>query len=281
MRDDVGKQPRIESPWRLIQDGAADGAWNMAVDEAVARAVGDGVAQATLRLYSWNVPTVSLGYLQKTPGGVDLAACRDRGIPVVRRVTGGRAVLHAAELTYSVAVPLEGRWRSLSVGGSFTLFCRGLIAGLARLGVTAELGEARARRDGASGVGASEEGACFLLRGLPAVLVGGRKLIGSAQRRWDRCLLQHGSILLDFDLHLHQAIFPAWSRTHPTAGITCLHSVLGRLPTMGELTSAVAAGWEEIFGRHCVAGDLGLEEQRAATALANARYRSAEWTFQW
>jgi lipoate-protein ligase A len=252
----------------------------MAVDEAVARAVGDGVAQATLRLYSWSAPTVTLGYLQKTPGGVDLAACRDRGIPVVRRMTGGRAVLHAAELTYSVAVPLEGRWRSLSVGETFTLFCRGLIAALARLGVTAELGEARGRRDGARRVGASEEGACFLLHGLPAVLVGGRKLIGSAQRRWDRCLLQHGSILLDFDPHLHQAIFPAWSRTHPTAGITCLQSVLGRLPTNGELTAALAAGWEEIFGRPCVAGDLGLEEQRTATALADARYRSAEWTFQ-
>jgi lipoate-protein ligase A len=266
--------------WRLLQDGPADGAWNMAVDEAVARAVGDGVAPSTLRLYTWNAPTVSLGYLQKTPGGVDLRACRDRGIPVVRRVTGGRAVLHAAELTYSVAVPLEGAWRSLSVGETFILFCRGLIAGLARLGVTAELGEGKVRREGAAGAEASEEGACFLLRGLPAVLVGGRKLIGSAQRRWDRCLLQHGSLLLDFDPHLHQAIFPAWSRTDPTAGVTCLHSVLGRLPAIGELTAALVVGWEDLFGRPCVAGDLGLEEQRAATALADARYRSPEWTFQ-
>jgi lipoate-protein ligase A len=115
---------------------------------------------------------------------------------------------------------------------------------------------------------------------MPAVLVRGQKLVGSAQRRWDRCLLQHGSILLDFDPHLQQAIFPGWSRTHPTAGITCLHSLLGRLPTNGELTSALAAGWEEVFGRRCVAGELGLEEQRIATGLADARYRSAEWTFQ-
>jgi lipoate-protein ligase A len=122
----------LESRWRLLQDGPADGAWNMAVDEAIARAVGDGMAPATLRFYTWSAPTVSLGYLQKTPGGVDLAACGEQGIAVVRRVTGGRAVLHAAELTYSVAVPLEGAWRSLSVGESFALFCRGLIAGLAR-----------------------------------------------------------------------------------------------------------------------------------------------------
>ena len=299
MREDAERQPGLGS-WRLIQDAPADGAWNMAVDEAVARAVGDGVAPATLRLYTWNAPTVSLGYLQKTPGGVDLTACRDRGIPVVRRVTGGRAVLHAAELTYSVAAPLEGTWRSLSVGETFTLFCRGLIAGLARLGVTAELGEGGSRRPdsrhmGAPGAGTCETGtrqagtrragtretgACFLLPEMPAVLVGGRKLVGSAQRRWDRCLLQHGSILLDFDPDLHQAIFPAWSRTHPTAGITCLHSLLGCLPTGGEMMSALAAGWEEVFARPCVAGGLGLEERQAATALADARYRSVEWTFQ-
>jgi lipoate-protein ligase A len=269
-----------ESAWRLLLDGPADGAWNMAVDEAMAMAIGNGLAPATLRFYTWSAPTVSLGYLQRTPGGVDLVACRSQGISVVRRVTGGRAVLHATELTYSVAVPLEGSWRSLSVGETFRLFCRGLIAGLARLRVTAELGEGKARRDHATRAGASEEGACFLLRGLPAILVGGRKLIGSAQRRWDRCLLQHGSLLLDFDPHLHQAIFPAWSRSHPTAGITCLRSLLGRLPTNGELTSALAAGWEEVFGRPCVAGNLVLEEQRAATALADGQYRSAEWTFQ-
>jgi lipoate-protein ligase A len=269
-----------ESAWRLLLDGAADGAWNMAVDEAVARAVGDGVAPATLRLYSWNVPTVSLGYLQRTPGGVDLAACRDRGIPVVRRVTGGRAVLHAAELTYSVAVPLDRTWRSLSVRGSFILFCRGLIAGLGRLGVTAELGETGSRRPVSRASGTRETGACFLLGEMPALLVAGRKLVGSAQRRWDRCLLQHGSILLDFDPQLHQAIFPAWSRTHPTAGITCLHSVLGRLPARAELTSVMVAGWEEVLGRPCVAGGLGVEERRVATGLADSRYRAAEWTFQ-
>jgi lipoate-protein ligase A len=278
--------PRIlGSEWRLLQDGPAEGAWNMAVDEAIAGAVGAGLVPATLRLYAWKAPTVSLGYLQKTPGGVDLAACREQGIAVVRRVTGGRAVLHAAELTYSVAVPLEGGWRSLSVGETFALFCRGLIAGLAHLGVAAEMGEGDTERAGVTKagpgeVGAREAGACFLLRRMPAILVGERKLIGSAQRRWDRSLLQHGSLLLDFDPHLHQTVFPAWSRTDPTAGITCLRSLLGHLPTVGDLVAALAAGWGDVFGRPCVAGNLGSEERHAATALADARYRSPEWTFQ-
>jgi lipoate-protein ligase A len=290
MREGATRPRVLESEWRLLQDGPAEGAWNMAVDEAIAKAVGDGRAPATLRFYTWSAPTLSLGYLQRTLSAVDLAACGQRGIAVVRRVTGGRAVLHASELTYSVAVPLEGAWRSLPVGETFGLFCRGLIAGLAHLGVAAEIGEGDTQPAGASAVGSHEAGtrqagtrdtgACFLLRRMPAILVGGRKLIGSAQRRWDRSLLQHGSLLLDFDPDLHQAIFPAWSRTDPTAGITWLRSLLGRLPTTGDLVSALATGWADVFGRSCEAGDLGPEERRDATALADARYRSAEWTFQ-
>jgi lipoate-protein ligase A len=269
--------------WRLLEDGPAEGAWNMAVDEALAQAVGDGVAAATLRLYTWNAPTVSLGYLQKTSAGLDLAACRSHGIAVVRRLTGGRAVLHASELTYSLAVPLLGAWRALSVAESFSLLSRGLMAGLARLGVNAELGDGSAGREGAGQpgtgpAGSGDVGACFQVKRLPALLVGGRKLVGSAQRRWDRSLLQHGSLLLDFDPHLHQVVFPAWPHTEPTAGITCLRSLLGRLPTRAELTSALAAGWREVFGG-CAAGQLSREEVRAAAALAEARYRCAAWTF--
>ncbi len=275
MREDVGKQPRLESPWRLIQDGSADGAWNMAVDEAIATAVGDGLAPATLRFYGWSAPTVSLGYLQKTPGGVDLTACRGRGIPVVRRVTGGRAVLHAAELTYSVVVPLQGSGGILPVPTVFTAFCQGLIAGLARLGVEAAVSPAEPRTARNRDVGA-----CFLLRGMPAVLVGGRKLLGSAQRRWDRSLLQHGSLLLDFDPHLHQAIFPAWSRTDPLAGVTSLRVLLGRLPTPAELVSALVEGWSDVCGGPCIPGELTPEERRLAGEVAQVRYRCAEWTFR-
>ncbi len=284
MREGATRPRILESEWRLFQDGPADGAWNMAVDEAIARAVGAGLAPATLRFYTWSAPTVSLGYLQETPGGVDLAACREQGIAVVRRVTGGRAVLHAAELTYSVAVPIRGSWRSLSVAETFTLICRGLIAGLARLGVTAELGDGRSRPPGSRVVGARdpggrETGACFLLPEMPAVLVGGRKLLGSAQRRWDRSLLQHGSLLLDFDPHLHQTVFPTWSRTNPMAGIACLRTLLGRMPKQDEVMSAMTAGWQEEFGVPCAPGKLHPDEHRAATALADTRYRSAEWTF--
>ena len=264
-----------ESSWRLLHDGPADGPWNMAVDEAISRAVGDGLAPATLRFYEWSAPTVSLGYLQPTPGGVDLLACRRHGIGLVRRITGGRAVLHADELTYSVAVPLQGPWRSLSVLEVFARISSGLIAGLRRLGVRATLGESRAL----AGDG-PESGACFLLRRMPAILVGGRKLVGSAQRRWDRYLLQHGSLLLDFDARLHQRIFPAWPRDNPAAGVTSLRALLGTRPPIGDLVSALREGWREALGAACVAGDLLLVERKAAEEGARERYAGDAWTFQ-
>lgn len=261
--------------WRLLLHGPADGAWNMAVDEALARAAGDGLAPATLRFYGWSGPTVSLGYLQRTPGGVDLAACRRRGIGLVRRITGGRAVLHAAEITYSVALPLQAPWRCLPVPQLFARICNGLIAGLRRLGVEAALGESALSPERAPG-----GGACFLLRRMPAIVAGGRKLVGSAQRRWDRVLLQHGSILLDFDPRLHQTIFPDWPRNDPGAGVTSLAILLGGLPPVGELLSALRAGWAEALGVPCIPGDLLAVERQAADELVRARYGSSAWTFR-
>jgi lipoate-protein ligase A len=261
--------------WRLLRDGPGDGPWNMAVDEAVAFAVGDGQVPPTLRFYMWSAPTVSLGCLQRTRDSLDQAACQRLGIPLVRRPTGGRAVLHAAELTYSVAVPLARPWRALSVTEMFALISRGLIAGLKCLGVEASMGET----GGASGIG-REAGACFLARRMPAVLVDGRKVIGSAQRRWDRSLLQHGSILLDFDSYLHQAVFPAWPRSDPAANVTSLRTLLGSSPPMETLLAAMTAGWQDVFGGPCFPGDIFPAERGVAEELVRSRYACAAWTFR-
>ncbi len=263
------------SEWRVLRGGPAGGPWNMAVDEAIARAVGEGLAPATLRFYSWMAPCVSLGYLQRAPGGVDLEVCRQRAVGVVRRITGGRAVLHAGEVTYSVSVPLCGAWRSYSIVEAFRLISHGLIAGLLRLGVRAGLGEA----GGPPGDGV-ETSPCFLLRGLPAILVNGRKLVGSAQRRWDRSLLQHGSLLLDFDPGLHRAVFPAWPRTDSASGVTSLRDLLGTSVTLADVVSGLSAGWGQAFGAPCVPGALTPIEQSVADYLVRSRYATAAWTFR-
>ena len=261
--------------WRLLRSPPGGGAWNMAIDEAIALAVGEGRAPSTLRFYGWREPTVSLGYLQRSDGAVDRVACERMGVDIVRRPTGGRAVLHARELTYSVAVPTDGPWGGLGVEESFSRMGQALVAGLRRLGVMAMIGEGEADRPVSP-----RTAACFQLHRMPAILVSGRKLIGSAQRRWGKALLQHGSLLLEFDAAMHQAVFPAWPRADPTGKVTWLSALLNRMPPRGAVEDALAAGWREMTGVTCALGALLPEERRVAASLVRARYRDPGWTFR-
>ncbi len=170
--------------WRLLVHGSASGPFNMGVDEALlATAIRDGVP--SLRFYTWDGPWLSLGYAQT------LAAKRARhlagaGVGVVRRVTGGRAVLHGADLTYSIAAP-EGLLPP-GVRASYGVVADALLVALAELGVAADRSDSEAR--------APEAGVfdCFARPAADEICLAGRKLSGSAQRRVAGALLQHGSI---------------------------------------------------------------------------------------
>jgi lipoate-protein ligase A len=155
----------------------------MARDVSLLADVGGGAPPA-LRFYRWDPPALSLGHFQ-SEADVDFDACRRLGVEVVRRPTGGRALLHGGDLTYSVALP-----RPLGVAGSvdavYGYLARGLIAGLARLGVEAAI----ARHDGPAGP------VCFASQQGADLRVGDRKLCGSAQVRRGGAVLQHGSVLL-------------------------------------------------------------------------------------
>jgi lipoate-protein ligase A len=245
----------------------------MAVDEAVARAVGARAEPPTLRFYAWRRPTVSLGYLQTVDAEPLVGRCRRYDVPIVRRPTGGRAVLHDAELTYSVAVPQEGGWGQLSVSESYARFGAALLAGLAGFGIAASLGEpdGTAARTGARGV------ACFSQRRLPAIVVQGRKLIGSAQRRWEGVVLQQGSILLRFDADLHARLFVDWPREEASRSIVGLSSLLGNVESE-RLQHGLATGWEQALGVCLEAGELSRDERETASRLREVRYGSPEWT---
>jgi lipoate-protein ligase A len=263
----------LETDWRLLCHEADDGPWNMAVDEAVARAVGAGRVPPTLRFYDWRRPTLSVGYLQQLRRRAILQSCDRLEIPVVRRPTGGRAVLHADEVTYSVCLPLDGAWGRLTVADSFARLSGALLGGLRRLGVAArqgaaERGEARAK----------ESEACFRTRRMPALLVEGRKLVGSAQRRWDRSLLQQGSLLVGFDPTLQRSVFGGWPRAEAACSVIWLSAILGARPSRACLRSALAVGWEEALGVRLCPGVLSAEEERHAHQLVAARYGDEGWT---
>lgn len=170
---------------RVIHDPPAAGPWNMAVDEMIFETVA-AAGQPILRFYQWQEPTLSLGYFQ---------ALEDRQThpasltcPVVRRSSGGGAILHDRELTYSVALPLADRW-SRPAAELYDTFHSALVATLGKLGLTATLCPATdpQRR---------EAFLCFQRRAAGDVLASGHKVAGSAQRRRQGALLQHGSVIL-------------------------------------------------------------------------------------
>lgn len=270
----IGVAPTAPA-WRLLSHPASDGPWNMAVDEAIARSVGTGQAPPTVRFYAWHPPTVSLGCLQRADGAIAVDGCRRLGVAVVRRPTGGRAVLHDRELTYSLCLPLDRVWGRLTVAESFRLASQGLLVGLRGLGAPAVL---------ADGTGESRtvEGteACFQRRRMPAILVRGRKLLGSAQRRWNTVLLQHGSLLIDVDVGMHQAVFPTWTRDGTNDGVTGLKGVLADVPPRAALEAALLNGWREVLGMAWQPAELTVREREEAERLVGMRYGDPAWTWR-
>ena len=177
--------------FRLIQHGAASGPFNMGFDEAMLRtAASDGIA--TLRLYTWDGPWLSLGYAQRRIEAERMAACEQAGVGIVRRTTGGRAVLHGNDLTYSLAAP-EAMLRP-GLRNSYDQVATALLAGVRSLGAkqASRVPETRGARP-------SKEFDCFAQPAGDEIVVGVQKLVGSAQRRRGGAVLQHGSIRLGAD----------------------------------------------------------------------------------
>jgi lipoate-protein ligase A len=171
--------------WRLLDDGDADGAWNMAVDEVLLASASQSIP--TLRFYTWRGPWLSLGYAQ-TLSPERQTACRDAGVGVVRRMTGGRAVLHGRDLTYALAAPKTLLPEGLRA--SYDLVAGALVAALSKLGVDAERWSPEAASQPLDAFD------CFATPVGDEICAGGRKLAGSAQRRVAGAVLQHGSIRL-------------------------------------------------------------------------------------
>jgi lipoate-protein ligase A len=181
-------------PWRLFLDGAGSAAWNMAVDEALLLHAAD--AAPALRLYTWREPSVSLGLRQAEPEW--LGRCAALGVEVVRRVTGGGAVLHAGDLTYAVVAPAAASDLPADLRGSYEWIRARLVAGLARAGLDARAAPARA--------GADRLELCFAGATGYEIELDGEKLVGSAQRRLRHAFLQHGSIRIADDGGLYRAL---------------------------------------------------------------------------
>ena len=237
----------------------------MAIDHALAESCAAS-GEAVLRCYSWASPTISFGRNEPVAGLYDREEAEARGIDFVRRPTGGRAVLHDAELTYAVAAPLDdvGRLRSW-----YRRINRGLVRGLNELGAAVELHETDAPAP------RPDEGPCFRTPVSDEVAWRGRKLVGSAQVRIGRALLQHGSLILDGDQREVTALRGGSADDAPAT----LAEVLGVVPPLDELTAALRRGLADEFGGEWREDGMSEEELEAASRWED-RYGSEAWTWR-
>ncbi len=230
--------------WRLLRDDALPGAENMARDTAILGAVVDGEAPPTLRLYGWSPPCLTLGRHEAPPSRA-LEFCRAAGIHVARRPTGGRALLHHLEVTYAVVAPLGTPPLPEALQEAYRTICTALLEGCAALGVAAELtpGEVNLSLPGPrSGI------PCFQVPAGGEVVVGGRKLAGSAMRALRGTVLQHGSLLLDWDDGLQAGALGLDDATPLHRSVTTLASELGRVPSREEVESVLVDAFQAALG---------------------------------
>ncbi len=255
------------STWRLLDSGALPGSLNMAVDEALLRLHARGESPPTLRFSQWRPAAVTLGYFQKKHS-LDLAACRSAGIDIVRRITGGRAVLHQHEITYSVIAGAR-QGIPVSLTAAYRLICGGLLDAFHSLGVTAELGREDARSPQAD--------VCFLRSAVGDIVYQGKKFVGSAQTWLGTSLLQHGSIVLAPQNETWAAILARGitSREELLADLdsrtTSLGEILGREVQAAELKAAIRKCITQTFRVEFQRGDLSTEERVLAETLNNTK----------
>ena len=252
-------------PLRFLDTGELPGALNMAVDDVLldaARAGGGPI----LRTYGWSPPAVSLGSGQRAHEAVDVHRCRELGIDVVRRPTGGRAVLHWKEITYSFHCAEGEGPAAHALPEACRILGECLAEGLRRGGVEVEL--APGGRPG------GRHGACFASASRWELTCGGRKLVGSAQRRTRGALLQHGSLLAGPE-HLRLAeLIPPPGRGDPSleASSTHLGECMDEPLDRGFLVSCLAAGFGGILGLPVREEPLSPVERQRAEVLARDTY---------
>jgi lipoate-protein ligase A len=263
--------------WRLLMDPPAGGAWNMAVDEALLEAAGRGESPPTLRLFDWAPACLSLGYAQSYRE-VDAAGLRTNGWDVVRRATGGRAILHVDELTYSVTAPPDEPRVQGSVLESYLRLSKALVAAVRALGLDVEIEEQGPLP------GAAKGPVCFEVPSAYEIVVGGKKLIGSAQARKRHGVLQHGTLPLHGDLtRITQAlVFESEAEREDAAQkllahATTVESVTGQVMAWETAAQAFVRAFESQLEICLERGELSGAEKARAEELVQKKYGHPDW----
>lgn len=246
----------MKNQWRLIINGTNDGYTNMAVDKAIM----ETALVPTVRFYQWSPPAVSIGCFQGLREEVVLEKCRELGIDYVRRITGGGAVFHDKELTYSISIDENNFFIPKDLHQSYEKICQAVILGLKKLGLKAEYVP------------------------LNDIAVNNKKISGCAQTRRNGKLLQHGTLLMEVDVEKMFSLLKVPDEkikdkliSDVKQRVTSLKDQLGREISYFELAEAVKKGFEEYFKIGFEESQLSQEEIILAEKIKNEQFKNYEW----
>lgn len=266
----------LKARWRLLASGQANGAMNMAIDEAILRAVAHRLVPPTLRLYAWQPPCLSLGQAQSFRD-IDWEACIAQGYAVVRRPTGGRAILHTDELTYSVIAPEDEPRVEGGIVESYRRLSEGLLEGLRLLGVPG-IESHRPEAELTPANNSSPGPVCFQVPSTYEITAAGKKLIGSAQMRRGGVMLQHGTLPLAGDIaRICDALAAHPDKTRVRARAATVELVLGRAVSFDEAAASVTRGMALALNLELEPGELVPQERAWASELQQTKYATDEW----
>lgn len=270
---------KVMNKIRLIRDGIYTGAANMAIDEAILSHLAKGESLPTLRFYRWEMPTVSLGYFQKLRE-FDLPLIKEKKMDIVRRPTGGRAVLHRDEVTFCLTIPAENR----GLWDIFRAIHEAIGRGLNILGIPAKVLPMLNEPEEKPGRKSLRTSACFASPSRYELTLNGKKIAGSAQKKYGDFMLIHGSIPIkpNFRTLFDVLIFPdekSRIRAYETAitKMTSLQDEMGREYDFEVLCEAIISGFGEVWKSEIVKGVYSESEWEIIHKLKREKYETRQW----
>ena len=250
----------MSEQWRLLLTGENTAFVNMAVDKAILVAHSEGKVPPTVRFYSWVPPAISIGYFQSILEEIDIDACKKFGVDYVRRITGGGAVFHEKELTYSIVIAESHPLIPKNILSSYERICNALIRGLQQLGIHGTYAP------------------------INDIVVERKKISGNAQTRKMNTVLQHGTILLDVDVETMFSLLKVPNEkikdkmiTDVKQRVTSVHHILGTHVGFDQVAAAMKQGFEEEFNVALVEGSLTSEEKKLARKFEKECFSAFEW----
>lgn len=277
----------MTNEWYFVNSGPCDPAYNMALDEALLHWHSEGLIPPVIRFYEWNPATLSVGYFQKAKRDLNFEQIHKLGLGFVRRPTGGRAVLHEHELTYSIIVSEQYPNMPKTVTEAYRVLSEGLLKGFQNLGLDAyfSVPETAEEKDA---LAKPKSAVCFDAPSWYELVVEGKKVAGSAQTRQEGVILQHGAILIDLDQEKLLSVFnfkneearQKMKEKLPEKAVS-INSLSPKKVSVEQCIEAFSKGFMQGLDITLKPYELTDEQQAFVEKLMNEKYKSDEWNYKY